>query len=146
MDTEASLMLFSVREFVFAIEIGNLLEVTLVAPDKVLPDNEGCFKAVFDYRGIRVPVIQLAADTNPFPISDSLQLLIVDGQRPLAILIDRVMEVVTGKGDVYRFPDMLRTEKNRFIKAIHRFKDGMTFVIDPALILNDYEISALRAL
>lgn len=146
MDTEASLMLFSAREFVFAIEIGNLLEVALVASDKVLPDNEGCFKAALDYRGIRIPVIQLAADTNPFPISDSLQLLIVDGQRPLAILIDRVMEVVSGKGDVYRFPDMLRTEKNRFIKAVHRFKGGMAFVIDPALILNDYEISALRAL
>ncbi len=146
MDTEASLMLFSAREFVFAIEIGNLLEVTLVAPDKVLPDNEGCFKAVLDYRGIRIPVIQLAADTNPFPMSDSLQLLIVDGQRPLAILIDRVMEVVSGKGDVYRFPDMLRTEKNRFIKAIHRFNGGMAFVVDPALILNDDEIAASRAL
>ena len=146
MDTEASLMLFSVREFVFAVEIGNLLEVTLVAPDKVLPDNEGSFKAVLDYRGIRIPLIQLAEDDKPLPMSDSLQLLIVDGQGPLAILIDRVMEVVSEKGDVYRFPDMLRTEKNRFIKAVHRFKAGMTFVIDPALILNDDEVAALRAL
>lgn len=146
MDTEASLMLFSAGEFVFAIEIGNLLEVTSVEPGKVLSDNEGRFKAILDYRGIRIPVIRLAGDTNPFPLSDSLQLLVVDGQRPIAVIIDRVMEVATGKGAVYRLPEMLRTEKNRFIKAVYSFNGGMAFVIDPALILNDDEIAALRTL
>ena len=146
MGDESSLMLFSVREFLFAIEIGSLLEVTQI--DAVnIHQEEGPFKYSFDFRGARTPIIDLAeiAGRMPAPMAGSMQLLVVDSQtHPFAFLIDRVSEVAKGKGAVYRFPEMLRTERNRFIRAIYLIDNRMSYVFDPDLLLKEDEIAALR--
>lgn len=147
MGDESSLMLFSVREFVFAIEIGNLLEVAQIDAANLCLD-EGPFKYIFDFRGARIPVLDLAelAGMTQTPARSSLQLLVVEAHsRPFALLIDKVLEVAKGKGAVYRFPEMLRTERNRYVRAVYLLNNKISFVFDPALVLRDDEIAAMRA-
>lgn len=145
MDTEAALMLFSVSEFLFALEIGNLVEVTLINPEDLLQDTDGQFESLLNYRGSRIPVVRLIGDIKTCK-QDQLQVLIAYRVRPFAILIDKVKEIVSGHGTVYRLPEMLRTSKNRFIKAVFRFNNKIAFEIDPSLLINTNEIAALKAL
>jgi len=145
---ESSLMLFSVREFIFALEIGTLLEVAQVPAERVCSEEEGPFRYKLDFRGKRIPVLDLAEriGMQPLPMTGTLQLLVVEvDSRPFALLINRILKVAKGKGIVYRFPSMFRTMHNRYIEAVYRLDNKMSFVLNPNAILPDNEIAALRS-
>lgn len=138
MADESSLMLFSVREFIFALEIGNLLEVAQVPAERVYSEGEGPFRYKLDFRGTRIPVLDLAerSGMQPLPMTGTLQLLVVEADtRPFALLITRILEVAKGKGTVYRFPSMFRTGHNRYIEAVYRHDNNISFVLNPKAIL-----------
>ncbi|MEK7852142.1 MAG: chemotaxis protein CheW [Deltaproteobacteria bacterium] len=147
MNSESSLMLFSVREFVFAMEIGSLLEVAQISSEKLSPDEAGPFRYRFNFRGKDIPVLDLAERSGiiPTPIEGLLQLLVVEmNSNPFALLIDKVLEVAKEEGVVYRFPAMLRSERNEYIKAIYRLNDRISFFIEPGSLLKDEGIAELR--
>jgi chemotaxis signal transduction protein len=142
MGEESSLLLFSVRGFPFAVEVGSLLEVTVIDASCVSPED-GPFRYGFDFRGEKTPIVDLV---EPSSMAGSLHLLVVDMyHHPVAFPVDRVTDVVKGEGAVYRFPRMLRTERNRYIKAVYRVGGRISFVIDPGLVLSDDQIAILRA-
>ncbi|MDO8444983.1 MAG: chemotaxis protein CheW [Deltaproteobacteria bacterium] len=148
MADESSLMLFSVREFIYALEIGTLLEVAQVPAERVYSEEEGPFRYKLDFRGTRIPLLDLAERSGmpPFPMTGTLQLLVVEADhRPFALLITRILEVAKGKGTVYRFPSMFRTGHNRYIEAVYRLDNKMSFVLNPKGILRDNEIAAMRS-
>lgn len=147
MNSESSLMLFSVREFVFAMEIGSLLEVAQVSAGKLSPNEAGPFRYRFNFRGKEIPVLDMAERTGimPTPIEGFLQLLVVEmNSNPFALVIGKILEVAKEEGVVYRFPAMLQSERNRYIKAIFRLNDRISFFIDPGSLLRDEEIAVLR--
>ncbi|MBI4746252.1 MAG: chemotaxis protein CheW [Deltaproteobacteria bacterium] len=148
MSDESKLMLFSVKGFVFAIGVADLLEVAEISAERISVSEEGPFSYKFDFRGIDTPVVDMARRISgmPTPVTGLLQLLVVEtGSRPFALMIDKVLEVVKRAGIVYRFPEMLRTEENRYIKAIYRLNNTMCMEIGAASVLNDTELAELRA-
>lgn len=148
MNSEPSLMLFSVRDFVFAMEIGTLLEVAQINAGSLSPDAGGPFRYRFNFRGKDIPVLDMAERSGimPTPIEGLLHLLVVEmNSHPFALLIDKILEVAKEEGVVYRLPAMLRTERNRYIKAIYRLNDRISFFIDPGPLLKDEEVAILRA-
>lgn len=148
MNSESSLMLFSVGEFVFAMEIGSLLEVAEISAGKLSPDETGPFRYRFNFRGEYVPVLDMAERSGmmPTPVTGFLHVLVVEiNSNSFAMLIDDILEVAKGKGVAYRFPAMLRSERNRYIKAIYRLNDRISFFVEPGSLLKDEEIAVLRA-
>lgn len=148
MNSESSLMLFSVGEFAFAMEIGGLLEVAQVSAGRLSPGEEGPFRYRFNFRGKEIPVLDMAERSGIMtpPIEGFLQLLVVEmNSNPFAVLIDKILEVAKEEGVVYRLPAMLRSEDNRYIKAVYRLNDRISFYIDTASLLKDEEIAVLRA-
>lgn len=147
MNGESSLMLFTVRGFVFAMEIGSLLEVAQISADKLLVDEEGAFRHRFNFRGKHIPVVDMSerAGIMPAPMEGLLHFLVIEmNSDTFALLIDNILEVAKEEGAVYRFPAMLRSDGNKYIKAIYRRSGMMSFLIDPRSILKDEEIAALR--
>ncbi|MBF8251258.1 MAG: CheW-like protein, partial [Deltaproteobacteria bacterium] len=141
-------MLFSVKGFVFAIEVGDLLEVAEISAERISVCEEGLFSYKFDFRGNAIPVVDMARRVCgiPTPVTGLLQLLVVEiDSHPVALIVDKVLEVVKGAGTVYRFPEMLRTEENSYIKAIYRLNDTLYLVLGPASVLKDDEAVELRA-
>lgn len=148
MGDESSKMLFSVKGFVFAIEVGDLLEVAEISAERISVCEEGLFSYKFDFRGNAIPVVDMARRVcgMPTPFTGLLQLLVVEiDSHPFALVVDKVLEVVKGAGTVYRFPEMLRNEENSYIKAIYRLNDTLYLVLVPALVLKDDEAGELRA-
>lgn len=148
MNSESSLMLFSVGEFVFAMEIGSLLEVAEFSAGKLSPDETGPFRYRFNFRGKDIPVLDMAERSGmmPTPIEGFLQLLMVEmDSKPFALLIDKILEVAKEEGVMYRLPAMLHSEHNRYIKAVYRLNYRISFFIDPGSLLKDEEIAVLRA-
>ena len=148
MGDESSLMLFSVKGFVFAIEVGDLLEVAEISAERISVCEGGSFSYRFDFRGNDTPVVDMARRVcgMPTPVTGLLQLLVVEiDSRPFALMIDKVLEVVKRAGIVYRFPDMLRTEENRYIKAIYRLNNTICMEIGAGSVLKDNELAELRA-
>lgn len=141
-------MLFSVNGFVFAIDVSDLLEVAEIDAERILVSEGGAFSYKIDFRGNYIPVVDMARRVCGVPtaVAGLLQLLVVEmDSRPFALIIDKVLEVVKGAGTVYRFPEMLRTEENRYIKAIYRFKNTIYMALGAASLFNDSELSELRA-
>ena len=148
MNSESSLMLFSVRDFVFAMEIGSLLEVAQINAGSLSSDDGGPFRYRLNFRGKDIPVLDMAECSGimPTPIEGFLHLLVVEmNSNPFALLIDKILEVAKEGGVVYRLPAMLRSERNRYIKAIYRLHDRISFFIDPGSLLKDEEVAILRA-
>lgn len=148
MSNESSLMLFSVKGFIFAIGVGDLLEVAEVGAERISVCKEGPFSYRFDFRGNDIPVVDMARRICgiPTPVTGLLQLLVVEtDSHPFALMIDRVLEVAKGAGIAYRFPEMLRTEGNSYIKAIYRLNNSMCMDIEAASVLSDSELAELRA-
>ena len=132
MGDESSRMLFSVKGFVFAIEVGDLLEVAEISAERISVCEEGLFSYKFDFRGTAIPVVDMARRVcgMHMTLTGLLQLLVVEiDSRPFALIVDKVLEVVKGAGIVYRFPEMLSTEENSYIKAIYRLNDTLYFVL-----------------
>lgn len=145
---ESSLMLFSVRDFVFALEIGSLLKVAEISAERVSVYEEAPFRYRFNFRGNEIPIVDMSERTGgmPTPLTGFLQLLVVEiNSCPFALLIDKVLNVVKGVGTVYRFPEMLRTEQNRYLKAVCRLDNKIYLILEPGPVLKDTEIAALRA-
>ena len=148
MGDESSQMLFSVKGFVFAIEVGELLEVAEIGAERISVSEGGVFSYKIDFRGNCIPVVDMARRVSGMPtaVTGLLQLLVVEADsHPFALIIDKVLGVAKGAGIVYRFPEMLRTEENHYIKAIYRLKNTMYLVFGAASMLNDSELAELRA-
>lgn len=148
MGDESAMMLFSIKGFVFAIEVSVLLEVAEISAERISSYQEGTFSYKFNFRGNDIPVVDMARRISGIstPVTGPLQLIVVEASsRPFALMIDKVLEVIKGAGIVYRFPEMLRTEDNRYINAVYMLNNVMYLILGAASVLKDGEIAELRA-
>lgn len=147
MGDESSRMLFNVSGFVFAVEVFDLMEVAEIAAERISVSEDGLFPYKYDFRGKAIPVVDMTTRVggNSKPLEGVLELLVIEvDTHPFALIVDKVLGVIKGGGVVYRFPEMLRTEENSYIKSMYKLKGTLYLILQPASVLSEAEAAELR--
>ena len=141
------LLIFSVDEENFGIDIKYVTEIISIQPINRLPEVDGYIKGIINLRGKIIPVIDMRLKFNKEEAgyTDRTCIVVIEAQQIIAgLIVDRVVEVMKIEDEnIVPPPELQAGIHNSYLSGIGKKDSSVYLLLDCEMLFNGKETEVL---
>lgn len=138
-------LIFTLKDEEFAIEIENVVEVLRVQKVFPMPELPEFLQGVINVRGIIIPVLDMRKRLG-LPSSERAMIIVLNfGRDRLGLIVDNVKEIIeVDKEEISASPEFLKRFRTGYLRAFAKKGDRVIMILNLDTLLSPEEVAGLE--